>query len=134
MQRERNGVTHKVHVSGMVGYVTMNIDDDGALREVFIHGFGTYGSTLQGWADSFAIMLSIALQRGTPLTALAPKFLNKRFDPAGKTDNPEIPWCNSIPDYIFRLLALRFHDDDLRGMLTRADADRRAESERTEVR
>src|SRR2546426_4956328 len=31
-----------------------------------------------------------------------------RFEPSGWTGNPKIPYAKSIPDYIFRWLALRF--------------------------
>jgi ribonucleoside-diphosphate reductase alpha chain len=34
-----------------------------------------------------------------------------RFDPEGMTQNPEIPFAKSMPDYIMRWLASRFIDD-----------------------
>ena len=34
-----------------------------------------------------------------------------RFDPEGITQNPEIPFAKSMPDYIMRWLASRFIDD-----------------------
>lgn len=119
---ERAGVTHKVRIGGMSGFITANTYDDGELAEVFIHGFGALGSTMQGWADSFAIMLSIARQSGADLSRIAHKFAHKRFDPSGPTDNPEIPYCYSVPDYILRWLALRFGDEDLREELAKLDA------------
>jgi hypothetical protein len=69
---QRIGVTHKVHIGGMVGYVTANTNEDGELREVFIHGFGALGSSMQGWADTLAILLSMYLQEdGSPRASRA---------------------------------------------------------------
>src|SRR3954453_10347596 len=34
-----------------------------------------------------------------------------RFDPEGITNNPEIPFAKSMPDYIMRWLASRFIED-----------------------
>jgi ribonucleoside-diphosphate reductase alpha chain len=39
------------------------------------------------------------------------KFSYMRFDPEGITQNPEIPFAKSMPDYIARWLASRFIDD-----------------------
>jgi len=44
-----------------------------------------------------------------------------RFDPEGITNNPEIPFAKSMPDYIMRWLASRFLDVDVQeelGILT----------------
>ncbi|MCV5391100.1 hypothetical protein OFC62_40910, partial [Escherichia coli] len=35
-----------------------------------------------------------------------------RFEPEGITQNPEIPFAKSMPDYIMRWLASRFLDTD----------------------
>ena len=36
-----------------------------------------------------------------------------RFEPEGITQNPEIPFAKSMPDYIMRWLASRFLDTDI---------------------
>src|SRR5207245_8954560 len=69
-------------------------------------------STLSGMVDSFAIMVSLALQYGVPLDAMVSKFSHVRFEPSGYTSNPEIPIAKSIVDYIFRWLAPKFYDDE----------------------
>jgi len=49
------------------------------------------------------------------------KFSYMRFDPEGITNNPEIPFAKSMPDYIMRWLASRFLDTDIQeelGILT----------------
>jgi ribonucleoside-diphosphate reductase alpha chain len=71
--------------------------------------------------NSFATAISIALQYGVPLETLVQKFSYMRFDPEGITQNPEIPFAKSMPDYIMRWLASRFLDTDAQeelGILT----------------
>jgi ribonucleoside-diphosphate reductase alpha chain len=53
-------------------------------------------------------MTSIALQYGVPLKALVDKFSHTRFEPAGFTNNREIPMAKSITDYVFRYLGNRY--------------------------
>jgi ribonucleoside-diphosphate reductase alpha chain len=62
--------------------------------------------------NAFATSISIALQYGVPLEKLVEKFSYMRFDPEGITQNPEIPFAKSMPDYIMRWLASRFLDTE----------------------
>lgn len=125
MPKTREGITHKVHIQGQAGYITMNVDDDGELKEVFIHGFGKVGSVTQGWTDSFAIMLSLWLQAGEEVPPLAKRFAYLRFEPNGETDNEEIPTCHSIPHYVLRLVAKRFGTKQLNQELDEIDQEMR---------
>ncbi|MEY4731816.1 MAG: hypothetical protein RL681_762, partial [Candidatus Parcubacteria bacterium] len=99
--------THKFSIGGHGGFLTYSTYDDGTIAEIFIR-VAKQGSTLAGLLDSFAIAVSLALQYGVPLKALARKFIHSRFEPAGFTKNPDIQVATSIVDYIFRYLALRF--------------------------
>ena len=65
--------------------------------------------------NAFATSISIALQYGVPLDTLVEKFSYMRFEPEGITQNPEIPFAKSMPDYIMRWLASRFLDTDIAG-------------------
>src|SRR5436305_5116878 len=79
--------------------------------------------------NSFATAISIALQYGVPLETLVRKFSYMRFEPEGITQNPEIPFAKSMPDYIMRWLASRFLDADAQeelGILTPAVRSRQA--------
>jgi len=58
--------------------------------------------------DSFATAVSLALQYGVPLQTLVDKFAHTRYEPAGYTNNPDIPIAKSISDYIFRYLGMKF--------------------------
>jgi len=66
------------------------------------------GSTLSGLMDSFATMVSLALQYGVPIRVLTNKFSHTRFEPSGVTNNKDIRFAKSIIDYIFRWMALKF--------------------------
>jgi len=95
--------------------------EDGTVGEIFLTDIGKEGSTLRGMMNSFATAISIALQYGVPLETLVEKFAYMRFEPEGITQNPEIPFAKSMPDYIMRWLASRFCDVDIQedlGILT----------------
>ena len=121
MPVERQSITHKFSVGGHEGYITAGVYDDGTVGEIFLTDVGKEGSALRGMMNSFATAISIALQYGVPLETLVQKFSYMRFDPEGITQNPEIPFAKSMPDYIMRWLASRFLDTDTQeelGILT----------------
>jgi ribonucleoside-diphosphate reductase alpha chain len=107
---ERQAITHKFSVDGHEGYITVGTYDDGRPGEIFVT-MAKSGSVVSGLMDSFATAVSLALQYGVPLEALVKKFVHMRFEPAGRTNNPQIPMAKSIMDYIFRWLALKFTPD-----------------------
>jgi ribonucleoside-diphosphate reductase alpha chain len=123
MPRERQSLTHKFSLAGHEGYITAGLYPDGSVGEIFLTDIGKEGSTLRGMMNSFATMVSIALQYGVPLETLVQKFSYMRFEPEGMTTNPEIPFAKSMPDYIMRWLASRFLGEDIQeelGILTPA--------------
>ena len=107
---ERPAVTHKFRVGEQEGYLTVGLYDDGSPGEVFVK-ISKEGSTVSGLTDAIAILTSIALQYGVPLGKLAEKLEHTRFEPAGPTANPDLPFATSILDYIFRWLRLHFGDE-----------------------
>src|SRR3712207_5055773 len=121
MPAERQSLTHKFSIGGHEGYITAGMYEDGTVGEIFLTDVGKEGSTLRGLLNSFATAISIALQYGVPLETLVQKFCYMRFEPEGITQNPEIPFAKSMPDYIMRWLASRFLDVDTQeelGILT----------------
>ena len=123
MPRERQSITHKFSIGGHEGYITAGQYEDGTVGEIFLTDIGKEGSTLRGMMNSYATAISIALQYGVPLETLVSKFAYMRFEPEGITQNPEIPFAKSMPDYIMRWLASRFLDVDTQeelGILTPA--------------
>jgi ribonucleoside-diphosphate reductase alpha chain len=121
MPVERQSITHKFSIAGHEGYITAGMYEDGSVGEIFLTDIGKEGSTLRGMMNSFATAISISLQYGVPLETLVQKFSYMRFEPEGITQNTEIPFAKSMPDYIMRWLASRFLDIDAQeelGILT----------------
>jgi ribonucleoside-diphosphate reductase alpha chain len=108
---ERHSITHRFSIGGTEGYLTVGMYADHSPGEVFIK-MAKEGSTLSGIMDGFAMSVSIALQYGVPLKALVDKLINTRFEPAGYTGNPEIPYAKSILDYVARWLGGKFISHD----------------------
>jgi ribonucleoside-diphosphate reductase alpha chain len=111
MPRERESITHKFSIAGHEGYITAGKYEDGSVGEIFLTDIGKEGSTLRGMMNAFATAISLGLQYGVPLEVFVKKFSYMRFDPEGITQNPEIPFAKSMPDYIMRWLASRFIED-----------------------
>ncbi len=104
---ERNAITHKFRVGEQEGYVTVGLFEDGTPGEVFVN-VSKQGSTVGGLMDTVAMLTSFSLQYGVPLSDLANKMKNSRFEPSGPTGNKDIPIATSIVDYVFRWLELKF--------------------------
>src|SRR5436190_6578620 len=104
MPRDREGRTVKLEVDSHEGYVIANIDDDGNFRELFLQGFGKEGSSTYGWTQAFAMLFSIGLQTGGQafLDGVTHKLGEMKFDPQGKTNDPDVPEYRSVPDYIVK--------------------------------
>ena len=99
--------THKFNVAGHEGYLTVGLYDDGNPGELFIT-MAKEGSTIGGLMDSLGTAISVALQYGVPVESLVTKFTHQRFEPAGMTHNPDIPFAKSLVDYIFRWMGMEF--------------------------
>jgi ribonucleoside-diphosphate reductase alpha chain len=103
----RRSLTHKFNVAGHEGYLTVGLFEDGKPGELFIT-MSKEGSTIGGLMDSLGTATSVALQYGVPIESLVTKFSHQRFEPAGMTENRDIPFAKSLVDYIFRWLGMQF--------------------------
>jgi ribonucleoside-diphosphate reductase alpha chain len=106
---ERASITHRFEIGGNKGFITVGMYPDKTLGEVFIV-MSKEGSTLSGLLDTVAVMISMALQHGTPIEAVVGKLANVKYEPAGMTNNPCIKTADSITDYIGRYLGMKFVD------------------------
>ncbi len=108
MPKDHPAMQHEFRIRGFKGFLTMGTyPDDNELGEIFVN-FAKQGSTLQGMAMAWAIAISMGLQRGVPLEDYVRMFAHMSFEPAGFTDNPQIPFATSIPDYVVRYLASKY--------------------------
>lgn len=103
----RNSITHKFSIGGHEGYLTVGLFPDGRPGELFVT-MSKVGSTISGLMDAFATSVSMCLQYGVPLKSLVGKFEYHRYEPAGITHNPDVPFANSFTDYVFRWLGMQF--------------------------
>jgi ribonucleoside-diphosphate reductase alpha chain len=107
LPRTRNSKTFSFRVADCRGFATVAEYEDGRPGELFLH-VSKQGSTLAGIMDSFAIAVSHGLQYGVPLRAFVDTFTNRRFEPAGMTDDPDLRIATSLVDYLFRKLAIEY--------------------------
>ena len=107
----RQSITHKFSIEGHEGYITVGSYEDGSPGEIFIT-MAKEGSTISGMMDAFATSISLTLQYGVPLKDLVNKFGHMRFEPAGMTQNRDIPMAQSVVDYVFRWLGSQFLSED----------------------
>ncbi len=111
LPRERPGVTHEFMIRGaddtFEGFLTVNTYPDGAVGEIFLR-LSQQGTTVSGFADAWAISVSIMLQTGVPLRRIVDKYRGMRFEPAGFTDDKNVRTCTSPVDYVAKWLGSRF--------------------------
>jgi ribonucleoside-diphosphate reductase alpha chain len=108
LPNERPSITHKFSLANHEGYLTIGLyPDTNQPGETFIT-IAKEGSTISGLFDVIATLTSMCLQSGVPLKTLVKKFKDLRFEPAGFTSNPEIPFAKSFIDYIFKYLGHKF--------------------------
>ena len=100
-------MNHRFQVGDQEGYVNIGLYEDGRPGEVFITA-SQQGSTVRGLLDGIGILSSLCLQYGVPVEAIIKKFTGMQFEPAGPTQNKEIPFAASILDYYGRWLGQRF--------------------------
>lgn len=113
LPRRRASVTTSFRISDVEGYLTVGEYEDGSPGEVFIK-VSKLGSTLSGFVDTVALVMSLGLQYGVPLETYVAKLAHMKFDPAGMTNDPDIRMVSSIIDYVARRLALDYLPDDVR--------------------
>lgn len=107
----RRSITHRgiIH-SGedrVKFFVTVGLYENGQPGEVFIT-CDEAGGTLDGFADCWAIAISMLLQTGTTLAQLVEKFAYQGFEPSGITACPEVRHARSVVDYTVRWMEAHF--------------------------
>ncbi|HEU5472231.1 MAG TPA: hypothetical protein VFV67_16375 [Actinophytocola sp.] len=125
LPQRRSGVTHSVEVNGAAVFMTTNRFADGRPGEVFAK-WGKEGSTAGGLMDAFSIVLSLALQYGVPADVIVTKLKDLRFEPFGRTDDPDIPEASSVMDWLARRIALDHLSFDTRKKLDLLTTDEEA--------
>jgi len=111
LPNERQAITHrfviKTESEPVKGYITVGLYDDGDVGEIFVK-INKQGSEVSGFADAWAIAVSMLLQTGFPLEQIIAKFKGSRFEPSGYTETEGIRITTSVIDYVCRYLEERF--------------------------
>lgn len=133
--RRRESVTRSFTVGGAYGFLIASRHPDGSLADINLI-MSKQGSTLRGMTETVALAISTGLAHGVPLATFVGQFIDLRFEPAGLTDDPELPRATSIIDYVVRRLALDFLTVEERAALGALTPEERAElvTESTGVR
>ena len=106
--RREGGYTQKAKIGGQTLFWRVSTYSDGRIGEIFIE-LAHEGSTLRAMANCVAIAMSVALQHGTPLTALVDKYVGTKFEPAGFVEGHDrVRLASSIADLVARDLAITF--------------------------
>lgn len=110
----RSGITHKFGIhwlneaTGKVVtseyYLTANTYPDGRVGELFVKPAQQNDEMVDQWSRAVSVMI----QRGATTAELVNLFAFTKFQPAGRTDNPDLPFCHSLVDYIVRFLDMKF--------------------------
>ncbi len=103
----RASVTHKFSIEGHDGYIIVGLYEDGTPGEIFL-SMAKQGSTVAGLMEAFGRAISYALQYGVPIGDLVRNFSHMRFEPMGRTENRDLPFAQSIIDYVFRWIASQY--------------------------
>jgi ribonucleoside-diphosphate reductase alpha chain len=110
----------KATLAGHSLYLHTGEYSDGRLGEVFVT-MGGQGGDLGAWIGAWAQSVSVALQHGTPFSALARSFLGHTANPSGFVqglrDIPtlaHIRTASSPMDLIFQLLSAFYDDNGMR--------------------
>lgn len=111
---ERKGVNRKFTIYTMTDRGVREVDaylrtgeyPDGRIGEAFLT-IGKQGDE-NAIYDCCFIELSIALQHGATLRDTFGKLVGQNFPPHGKTNDPEIPFCTSVIDYVARYCIAKY--------------------------
>ena len=104
---KRSGITIKTKIVGQTIFLRTGEYPDGKLGEIFID-MHKEGAAFRSLLNLFAISISTGLQYGVPLEEYVEKFTFTRFEPSGITDHPNIKFCTSIIDFLFRVLGMEY--------------------------
>lgn len=103
----RDAITHRFEVAGYKGWLIVGLYSDGRPGELFVV-ISKEGSTVSGLLDGWAQSVSFGLQYGVPLEKYVEHLKGTNFEPAGRTNNPDIQEATSLFDYIARWLEKKF--------------------------
>lgn len=103
------GWTHRGIVGKQKFYIMTTENEDGSLKGIDIV-LDKQGGELRIYSE-FTRAISRCISRGDNLRELCEMFMHVRLKPDGFTQHPIIHRADSILDYVFKWLWLRYIDD-----------------------
>jgi len=104
----RNHITQRVKIGGK-RTLYLSVDNDTAPSEIFIRIRGETGVEKVTCYDVIARLVSLAIQEGVALEAIAERLLATRMEPAGPVEGDAyIKMCDGTLDYIGRHLLVMY--------------------------
>jgi ribonucleoside-diphosphate reductase alpha chain len=107
LPEDRTEVGRKFRVGDYEGYIHVGLYEDGSPGDIFVD-IAKDGTTMAGLMNSLMIAVSMGLQYGVPPEVYVSKLSHLRFEPAGPTNDRDIPNAKSIVDYVFRWFGKKF--------------------------
>lgn len=92
-------------------YFVIGLYPDGTPAEVFAVA-NKQGSMLRGIIDVMSMAMSDAFKRGTTPDEFVAYYRYQKFEPYGRTNNPDIVQAQSPADYMAQFVATMYKDDD----------------------
>lgn len=104
----RNHITQRVKIGGK-RTLYLSVDNEETPSEIFIRIRGETGVEKVTCYDVIARLISLAMQEGVALEAIAERLLATRMEPAGPVEGDErIKMCDGTLDYIGRHLLVMY--------------------------
>lgn len=105
--------------------VRVAINGDGRIWKTWVHFYeDESGQPCEVWVDisnenefyrvameMWGRAVSNSLQYGQPLEELASSYIGSTGGPSGTTDHPNITYCTSVPDLIFKLMLMHYRGE-----------------------
>lgn len=115
--RAQRGYIYSVKIGDCHIYLSTRCqpDDQDALESIDIYA-AKVGSTLYGLLKTLSVGFNAALQN-KGLEGVLMEYVGERYEPYGQTNDPDIPTCESIGDYIAKRLARDYLGKELNATL-----------------
>lgn len=104
----RGHITQRVRIGGK-RTLYLSVDDEQSPNEIFLRIRGDAGSEKVVCYDVIARIISLAIQEGIPLAAIAERLLATRMQPAGPVEGDQyVKFCDGTLDYVGRHLLINY--------------------------
>ncbi|HHT43996.1 MAG TPA: vitamin B12-dependent ribonucleotide reductase [Fastidiosipila sp.] len=106
----RSGNTHPAQIEDVKVYVTVNRNEDGEIREIFMTT-DREGTLITGLLNSLSKTISVMLQYKIPPEHISKMLRGQKYEPYGFVQrHPYIKYCTSVSDLISKVIDIELGD------------------------